>query len=130
MKNRKLSFDAELRPSSKKYVPKAKIVSRKCKWKNKGKNEELFFTATLSVSKFIPGGNEETPTGFIDFKMGQYNTLKINTRDFIEFAKAVEVLNEHVQKHKEDLNNVLNNELDTYMEHQYNKLEMLKFLKQ
>ena len=50
--------------------------------------------------------------------------------DFVEFAKAIEVLNEHVQKHKEDLNNVLNNELDTYMEHQYNKLEMLKFLKQ
>ncbi len=130
MKHRKLEFDAQLRPSSKKFVPKAKIVSRKCKWVNKGKNEELFFTATMSVSKFIPGGNEETPTGFIDLKMGQYNTLKVNTRDFVEFAKAVSELNDFVQKHSEDLNNTINVELDKYMEHQYNKLEMIKFLKQ
>ena len=130
MKHRKLEFDAQLRPSSKKFVPKAKIVSRKCKWVNKGKNEELFFTATMSVSKFIPGGNEETPTGFIDLKMGQYNTLKVNTRDFVEFAKAVSELNDFVQKHSQDLNDTINVELDKYMEHQYNKLEMIKFLKQ
>ncbi len=130
MKHRKLEFDAQLRPSSKKFVPKAKIVSRKCKWVNKSKNDELFCTATMSVSKVIPGGNEETPTGFIDLKMGQYNTLKVNTRDFVEFAKAVSELNDFVQKHSEDLNNTINVELDKYMEHQYNKLEMIKFLKQ
>ena len=126
--NRKLEFDAQLRPTSKTFVPKAKIVSRKCKWVNKGKNGELFFTATMSVSKFIPGGNEETPTGFIDIKMGQYNTLKINTRDFVEFSEAVKTLYEFVNKHKGELNEVINTELDKYMEHQYKKLEMLKFL--
>lgn len=125
---RKLEFDAQLRPSSKTFVPKAKIVSRKCKWVNKGKNGELFFTATMSVSKFIPGGNEETPTGFIDIKMGQYNTLKVNTRDFVEFAEAIAILHEFVDKHKEQLNNVINTELDKFMEHQYKKIEMLKFL--
>ncbi|NBT88369.1 MAG: hypothetical protein EBT51_08725 [Flavobacteriaceae bacterium] len=126
--NRKLEFDAQLRPTSKTFVPKAKIVSRKCKWANKGKNGELFFTVTMSVSKFIPGGNEETPTGFIDIKMGQYNTLKINTRDFVEFSEAVKTLYEFVNKHKGELNEVINTELDKYMEHQYKKLEMLKFL--
>ncbi len=125
---RKLEFDAQLRPSSKTFVPKAKIVSRKCKWVNKGKNGELFFTATMSVSKFIPGGNEETPTGFIDIKMGQYNTLKVNTRDFVEFAEAIATLHEFVDKHKEELNNIINTELDKFMEHQYKKIEMLKFL--
>ena len=128
MKNRKLEFDAQLRPSSKKFVPKAKIVSRKCKWTNKGKNDELFFTATFSISKFIPGTNEETPGGFIDIKMGQYNALKINTRDFVEFSNAISQLHEFIDKHKEDLNNTMQIELDRYMEHQYNKLEMLKFL--
>jgi hypothetical protein len=103
MKSRKLEFDAQLRPSSKKFVPKAKIVSRKCKWANKGKNEELFFTATMSVTKFIPGGNEDTPTGFIDLQMGQYNKLKVNTRDFEAFAESISTLNEFVQKHKTDL---------------------------
>jgi len=82
----------------------------------------------MSVSKFIPGGNEETPTGFIDIKMGQYNTLKINTRDFVEFSEAVKTLYEFVNKHKGELNEVINTELDKYMEHQYKKLEMLKFL--
>jgi|AACY02.3.fsa_nt_gi hypothetical protein len=129
MKSRKLEFDAQLRPSSKKFVPKAKIVSRKCKWANKGKNEELFFTATMSVTKFIPGGNEDTPTGFIDLQMGQYNKLKVNTRDFEAFAESIATLNEFVQKHKTDLNNTMTNELEKYMEHQYKKLEMLEFLR-
>ena len=128
MNKRKLEFDAQLRPSSKKYVPKAKIVSRKCKWTNKGKNEQLFFTVTMSVTKFIPGANEETPTGFIDLQMGQYNKLKINTRDFAAFAESVATLNEFVQKHKDDLDNVISTQLENYMEHQYKKLEMLKFL--
>lgn len=129
MSKRKLEFDAQLRPSSKKFVPKAKIVSRKCKWTNKGKNGELFFTATMSVTKFIPGGNEETPTGFIDLQMGDFNKLKINTRDFEEFSQAIKQLYEFVNKHKTDLNQVMNQQLDNYMDHQYQKLEMLKFLK-
>lgn len=129
MSKRKLEFDAQLRPSSKKFVPKAKIVSRKCKWTNKGKNGELFFTATMSVTKFIPGGNEETPTGFIDLQMGDFNKLKINTRDFEEFSQAIKQLYEFVEKHKTDLNQVMNQQLDNYMDHQYQKLEMLKFLK-
>lgn len=129
MSKRKLEFDAQLRPSSKKFVPKAKIVSRKCKWTNKGKNGELFFTATMSVTKFIPGGNEETPTGFIDLQMGDFNKLKINTRDFEEFSQAIKQLYEFVNKHKADLNQVMNQQLDNYMDHQYQKLEMLKFLK-
>lgn len=129
MSKRKLEFDAQLRPSSKKFVPKAKIVSRKCKWTNKGKNGELFFTVTMSVTKFIPGGNEETPTGFIDLQMGDFNKLKINTRDFEEFSQAINQLYEFVNKHKTDLNQVMNQQLDNYMDHQYQKLEMLKFLK-
>lgn len=129
MSKRKLEFDAQLRPSSKQFVPKAKIVSRKCKWTNKGKNGELFFTATMSVTKFIPGGNEETPTGFIDLQMGDFNKLKINTRDFEEFSQAIKQLYEFVNKHKTDLNQVMNQQLDNYMDHQYQKLEMLKFLK-
>lgn len=129
MSKRKLEFDAQLRPSSKKFVPKAKIVSRKCKWTNKGKNGELFFTATMSVTKFIPGGNEETPTGFIDLQMGDFNKLKINTRDFEEFSQAIKQLYQFVEKHKTDLNQVMNQQLDNYMDHQYQKLEMLKFLK-
>ena len=129
MSKRKLEFDAQLRPSSKKYVPKAKIVSRKCKWTNKGKHEQLFFTVTMSVTKFIPGANEDTPTGFIDLQMGQYNKLKINTRDFGAFAESIATLNEFVQKHKDDLDNVMSTQLENYMEYQYKKLEMLKFLK-
>ena len=129
MSKRKLEFDAHLRPSSKTFVPKAKIVSRKCKWTNKGKNGELFFTATMSVSKFIPGGNEETPTGFIDLQMGQFNKLKINTRDFEEFSLAIKTLYEFVEKHKTTLNQTMDQELDKYMDHQLQKLEMLKFLK-
>jgi hypothetical protein len=129
MAKKKLEFDAQLRPTSKKFVPKAKIVSRKCKWANKGRSEELFFTATMSVTKFIPGGNEETPTGFIDIQMGQYNKFKVNTRDFTSFAESVKTLHEFVEKHKEDLDKVLTEQLDKYMDHQYSKLEMLKFLK-
>lgn len=128
MSKRKLGFDAQLRPSSQKFVPKAKIVSRKCKWANKGKNGELFFTCTMSVTKFIPGNNEETPTGFIDIQMGDFNKLKINTRDFEEFAKAVDQLHAFVNKHKKDLNQVMITQLDNYMQHQYEKLELLKFL--
>tara|TARA_R110000803_G_scaffold138230_1_gene205053 strand:+ start:738 stop:1130 length:393 start_codon:yes stop_codon:yes gene_type:complete len=128
MATRKLEFDAQLRPSSKKFVPKAKIVSRKCKWSNKGKNDELFFTCTMSVTKFIPGANEDTPTGFVDIQMGTYNKLKVNTRDFEAFAESIFTLNEFVQKHKTDLNTVLNLQLENYMEYQYKKLEMLKFL--
>ena len=129
MSKRKLEFDAQLRPSSKTFVPKAKIVSRKCKWANKGKNGELFFTATMSVTKFIPGSNEETPTGFIDLQMGAYNKMKVNTRDFEEFSAAIKQLYEFVNKHKAALNETMSLELDKYMDHQYKKLEMLKFLK-
>ena len=126
---KKLEFDAHLRPSSKTYVPKAKMVSRKCKWTNKGKNQEAFFTLTCSVSKFIPGGNEHAPTGFIDFRCGQYNKLQINTRDFDAFTKAMRQALDHFEKHGQDLNECLNQELDKYMTHQYEKLELIKFLK-
>lgn len=126
---KKLEFDAHLRPSSKKYVPKSKMVSRKCKWMNKGKNKEAFFTLTCSVSKFIPGAEEYAPTGFIDFRCGQYNTFKINTRDFEAFTEAMRQALDHFEKHKEDLNKCLDLELEKYMDHQYQKLEMIKFLK-
>jgi len=129
MAKKKLEFDAQLRPTSKKFVPKARIVSRKCKWSNKGKTEELFFTATCSVTKFIPGAHEETPAGFIDLQMGQYNKLKINTRDFTAFAESIKQLHEFLEKHKGSLDEVMVSELDKYMTHQYEKLEMLKFLK-
>lgn len=126
---KKLEFDAQLRPTSKKYVPKAKLISRKCKWANKGKNKELFFTLTCSVSKYIPGGNENAPTGFIDFRCGQYNTLKINTRDFAAFAEALRQALDFVDQHKEALNDTVNTELDKYSTHQYEKLELIKFLR-
>lgn len=129
MAKKKLEFDAQLRPTSKKFVAKAKIVSRKCKWTNKGKTEELFFTATMSVTKFIPGSQEETPAGFIDLQMGQYNKLKINTRDFTAFAESIKQLHEFCEKHKAALDETMIQELDKYMNHQYEKLEMLKFLK-
>jgi hypothetical protein len=129
MKNRKLEFDAQLRPSSKKYIPKARIVSRKCKWKNKGQNDELFFTVTMSATKFIAGVNEEAPCGFIDLQCGQYNKFKINTRDFAAFVESIDQLHEFIHKHKESLDNALQDELQKYMDEQYKKLEMVKFLK-
>lgn len=129
MKNRKLEFDAQLRPSSKKYIAKSRIVSRKCKWENKGKTEQLFFTATMSVTKFIPGSQEDTPCGFIDLQMGQYNKLKINTRDFTAFVESINQLHEFVNKHYESLDETLQGELDKFMEFQYQKLELVKFLK-
>ncbi len=128
-KNNKLEFDAQLRPSSKKYVSKAKIVSRKCKWKNKGQNDELFMTATMSVTKFIAGSQEEAPVGFIDIQCGKFNKLKINTRDFNAFTEAIDTLHEFIHKHNESLDSTLENELSKYMEHQYAKLEFIQNLR-
>lgn len=127
--SKKLEFDAHLRPTSKRYVPKARIVSRKCKWSNKGMKDELFFTCSMSVTKFIPGVNENIPTGFIDLHMGQFNKFKINTRDFASFAESITVLKEFIDKHKEDLDKVMEKQLDNYTEHQYKKLQMLEMLK-
>lgn len=125
-KNRKLEFDAHLRPSSKKFVPKAKMYTTKCKWTNRGKNKELFFTATASVTKFLPSQLEYPPTGYIDLQLGQYNKFKVNTRDFAAFAEAINQLNNWIHSIKKPLDEQLQIELDKYMTHQLAQVEFIK----
>lgn len=128
MSRKKLDFDAQLRPSSKKYIPKAAMRSTKCKWKQGGANSEVFFTASASITQFIPGANDQMPAGFVDLQMGHYNRMKINTRDFLELAEAIKHLAFWFDQIAPAMQKTMDQQLSNYMEHQYKKLAQLKEL--
>ena len=105
-----------------KYVAKKLQLHQKFVFEQHGANE-TFYSAYASVVKFIPGSdtNGHLPCAFLNLTLGNYNKFQMHTRDVQALADSVVELAEWLQTHATKLQETLNDQIEAYNNHQFNK---------
>jgi len=127
MKNKPLYTKARHEVYQPDYIPKSLQLHHKCTWANKHhSNQESFFSAYVGVQKFIAGSetNGQCPNAYFSLRLGNYNSFRVNTRDFVAFNEAIQELAQWCDYNKEAIQQELEGQLLNYQEHQF-KIFML-----